>query len=139
VKVFAVATLLALVSPSAFAQQHEIARSEVATGQDLVAWQTLEQRRLAGSAAIEAYKAYLLRYPESPFAVAAFGRLVDLRAPVDAWIEEPEMKVAITPIRRAWEQSQRTLTAATARRAVVMMDLGDAIADEDDGGRDTGR
>jgi hypothetical protein len=139
---------LVAVSPAAFAQsndarsqlaaQAETARAEVATGQDLVAWQTLEQRRLTGSSAVEAYKGFLTRYVGSPLAVMAWERLVELGAPLEAWMEDPQVKLVIAPVRRAWEQAQRALTAAATRRPVQMMDLGDAVVEEDEA-RDTGR
>lgn len=144
---FCVALLSA--SSSAFAQSNEgrqqggtqvvdNSRAEVATGQDLVAWQTLEQRRLTGTSAVEAYKGYLTRYVSSPLAVMAWERLVDLGAPLDAWMEDPQVKTALAPVRRAWEQAQRTLASASPRRPVQNFDL-DAVVEEEDEARDTGR
>ncbi|HMV66548.1 MAG TPA: hypothetical protein PKA64_06835 [Myxococcota bacterium] len=116
----------------------EAARAEVATGQDLVAWQTIEQRRLTGETAVAAYRGFLERYVGSPLAVMAWSRLVDLGAPIEAWMEDPQVKAALAPVRRAWEQAQRSIAALSPRRPVQMMEMGDAVADED-GARDTGR
>ena len=155
-----VGIVLLAMSPSAFAQQSQRAdgahdgrtetsptvradgptslRAEVALGQDLVAWQTLEQRRMVGAPAIDAYKSFMLHYSGSPLAVMAFGRLNDLHAPFELWAEDPELKAAIAPIRRAWEATQRALASTSAHKPVAMMDMGDAIV-EDSETQDTGR
>lgn len=128
------------LAPMAQAQE---ARSEsvpeIVSGQDLMAWQQLEQRRLVGTEAVSAYRTYLLTWIGSPLAVAAWDRLVTLGAGDEGWLEEnSQLKLAVAQVRRTWEQGRRALAGvAAARKPAALVVVDDAVAD--DGVEDTGR
>ncbi len=107
--------------------------NEVVAGRDLTAWQILEQRRLTGAAAVDAYRAYLLLHSDSPFAVAAFGRLVELNGVEGTWADDPAVKAIVTTVRRAWEDNQRAVAAAgpgaQGKRTIATIDIADGFVE----------
>lgn len=80
-------------------------------GQDLTRWQQLEQLDPAGDQAADAYRAYLLTYPESPLAEAAWGRLVALGADEGSWVRLPDVRQVVLRIRRSYELHALALAA----------------------------
>lgn len=111
---------------------------EVASGMDLVAWQSLEHLRLQGTSAVQAYRTFVLDYDASPLAVAAWSRLVELGANL---VEDRDEKVARTlqAVRDRWQSLQDTIAAKPVDDTVVTIDLTDGF--DDDGAaalRDTG-
>ncbi len=91
---------------------------EVVAGRDLTAWQSLEQRRLAGSTAVDGYQAFVLLYPESPFAVMAWDRLVTLGGVDGPWAADPALRPTLDSVRARFDAHQRGLREATTRRDV---------------------
>lgn len=94
---------------------------EVVAGRDLTAWQSLEQRRLAGSTAVDGYQAFVLLYPESPFAVMAWDRLVTLGGVDGPWAADPALRPTLDSVRARFDAHQRSLREATTRRDVKDM------------------
>jgi hypothetical protein len=123
------------------AEAHAEARTrqpvEVASGQDLVAWQSLEHLRLQGTQAVLAYRTFVLDYDASPLAVAAWSRLVELGG---ALIDHKDERVAKTlaAVRDRWA----TLQAAVASEPdVVVAEIDMDEPSDDDAAaavRDTG-
>jgi hypothetical protein len=91
---------------------------DVVAGRDLTAWQNLEQRRLAGSTAVDGYQAFVLLYPESPFAVMAWDRLVTLGGVEGSWAADPALRPTLDSVRARFDAHQRALREATTRRDV---------------------
>lgn len=93
---------------------------EVASGVDLDAWQSLEQRRLAGEQAVDAYRGYVLAYTESPLAVMAWSRLLELGAAEGEWSQALPARAAVQQVRRRWQAHQHALADAQRDQPVVV-------------------
>lgn len=109
--------LAAFVSGTAAAQP-----LEVAAGEDLGAWISLEQRRLEGPDRVAAYRAYVLAWASSPLATVAWDRLVDLGADLP-WSEDPVTLAAITSVKERWIAQRGALSRRPAPAAVASIDL----------------
>jgi hypothetical protein len=93
---------------------------EVASGADLDAWQALEQRRLSGGDAADAYRVFLLTYTQSPLAVAAWSRLLSLEATEGAWLQSPPVRAVAQQVRRRWEVQQANLQEEVREESVAI-------------------
>lgn len=97
--------ILAMLSAPAAAQP-----LEVATGDDLQAWQALEHQRLVGGEAVIAYRGFVERFAASPLAEVAWGRLVALKAD-EVWLTDAAGRQGLEQLRHAWERHQARLRA----------------------------
>lgn len=95
--------LLAMLSLPALAQP-----LEVASGDDLHAWQALELQRLSGAEAVAAYRGFLERFAASPLSEVAWGRLVALQAD-EVWLTDASGRQALEQVREAWLRHQARL------------------------------
>jgi hypothetical protein len=93
---------------------------EVASGADLAAWQALEQRRLSGDDAAEAYRGFLLSYTESPLAVMAWTRLLSLDATDGSWLQSAPVRTIVQQVRRRWEAHQQALHESDREKLSVV-------------------
>lgn len=101
----------------------------VAQGEDLSAWQALEQQRLEGDAAVVAYRRYVETWVDSPLAVVAWGRLAALGAE-GAWGDASQVD-RLEGVRARW-QALRTADARPTRVAQLMLPpTDDATVDAD--------
>ncbi len=93
-------------------------------GDDLGTWAALEQRRLSGDEAVVAYRSFVLSWPESALAEAAWGRLVTLGAD-DTDAGSPAERQVLARVRARWNERQRALASARRRteRPPVILDL----------------
>ena len=123
-----VSSLSSFSSVAAFAAP--AASTEVVAGRDLTAWQILEQRRLSGVTAVDAYRSFILLYNDSPFAIAAYGRLVELGGVEGTWTDDPAVKAVVNVVRREYTENQRILADSSSgtRRPIVSIDLSDGFA-----------
>lgn len=94
---------------------------DVASGTDLVAWQTLEHRRLEGDPAVASYRAFIETFGASPLSVAAYGRLVDLDR-AEPWSDDVGLRAQVEGLRRHWVSLQAELRTAPTR-ALATIDL----------------
>lgn len=99
------------------------------SGADLHEWALLEQRRLAGAEAVQAYRAFALRWSESLLAEAAWDRLISLAVdPLEG--AAPGERQRLVRVRARWMERRRALAAASrsSRRpaGVVDLDVSDA-------------
>lgn len=109
--------LLALWAPAALAQP-----VEVASGQDLGAWISLEQRRLEGAERIEAYRAFVLAWASSPLASVAYARLVELGAE-QAWTDDEAALARLATVQGRWAEQQAVLARRAEVASVASIDL----------------
>jgi hypothetical protein len=112
------------------------AQPPVANGEDLIAWQTLENRTLTAEQAADAYRGFVLQFNDSPLAEMAYARLVALG--MDApWTDDATVLSALGSVRNRFEAHQKAL-ATPPKAKVAMIDLSE---DDDDAtaARDTGR
>lgn len=124
------AGLMASATPGAASAAEPAARgaraAEQVAGADVAAWAVLSQRRPSADAAIVAYREFVLSWPDSPLAEAAWDRLVALgAATVEA--DSPAARQALTRVRARWTERQRTLAVAKRSAGVrVVLDLDEA-------------
>lgn len=109
------------LSSSVFAQP-----VEVVSGQDLADWQSVEKRRLQGEEAIAAYRSFIVAFPTSPLAEAAWGRLVDMGANDHAWADEAGIRPHFQDVELSWSQHQQVLDRAVPVVAVAELSVVDA-------------
>ncbi len=95
---------------------------QVASGEDLGAWISLEQRRLEGAERTAAYRAFVLAWASSPLATAAWDRLVELSAD-QPWSEDPMELERIAQVQARWADQKLALRETQARRRVASISL----------------
>lgn len=112
------------------------AQPGVVNGEDLVVWQTLENRALTSDQATEAYRGFVLQFNDSPLAEMAYARLVALGTDAP-WTDDTIVLGALGRVRGRFEAHQKSL-AAPPRAKIAMIDLSEAD-DDAAAARDTGR
>lgn len=118
--------MLLMVSSIGFAQPPSVAR-----GEDVTAWQLIEQRRLVGDFAVEAYRRFVVDYNESPLAVAAWERLNTLSATGGDWREDVLMRTALDDVERRWRAHRAVVESHQEPAGVVRLFLDeDAVVSE---------
>lgn len=92
-------------------------------GADLQAWGVLSQRRPTGDEAVVAYRAFVLAWPDSPLAEAAWDRLVALGA-ADTEADTATARQTLARVKARWTEHQRALASAQRPgRSQVVLDL----------------
>lgn len=81
----------------------------VASGEDLAVWQALEHRRLAGLDRVAAYRAFVERFPSSPLAVVAWGRLHEVGM-ASVWSEDVELAARLADVQARWVAHRQMLS-----------------------------
>lgn len=112
--------MVLMVSSIGLAQPPSVAR-----GEDVTAWQLMEQRRLMGDFAVDAYREFVITYDESPLAVAAWDRLNTLSATGGEWREDAELRQALDDVERRWRAHRAVVESHKAPMTVARLFLDD--------------
>jgi len=113
-------------APAAEASEPTVRVASHTAGEDLAMWGELSQRRPTGEAAVQAYRDFVLAWPDSPLAEAAWDRLVALQA-ASIEADTPAARQALARVKARWTERQRTLAIARRRAGPrVVLDLDDA-------------
>ena len=95
---------------------------EVISGQDLVSWQEMEQRRLEGDEAVASYRKFIQEFPTSPLAEVAWTRLRDHGQVDETWTQARPIRPHVRDLRMSWEQHQRALSRTSSSVVVAKLD-----------------
>ncbi len=78
-------------------------------GDDIEAFTALERAWLSGEPAVQAYRAFILAHPRSPYAVVLWDRLEQMGRTEDDFAATRAERQAVAAVRRAHDVSQRRL------------------------------
>lgn len=95
--------------------------AQVVTGEDLSAWQRLENLTLTGPDAVAAYRGFVVTYASSPLAEAAWSRLVALGGDAP-WSDDPALLDVLVDVRGRFEAHQKSL-GTPVRSRIASIDL----------------